>query len=298
MKEEAKEKWKPDLWAKDQEIMPYYKTWNSFFTRHFNDRDKDRPISGINNPSIITSANDGILFRWRTEIKTDDVFWLKDMPYSLVDIFSSPLNDEQQKLFNAYDLVERFKGGSIFQTFLNTYNFHRWWSPVSGRVLFDPQVVQGSYYTNLSSNDFDSATNTVSSYLLHMNCRGICVIDTGDENIGYVCCIPLGMDEISGVEFNDTIYKDQVVQKGDDVGTFQYNGSSFAIIFEDVGKYNKSMRFMSDRKVIGESFDFPMDPEIVLRGLGITVEVGMQIASIVSMDTAYPKANVVFKSKL
>jgi phosphatidylserine decarboxylase len=46
------------------------------------------------------------------------------MPYSLSDILSSPVK-EQQAVIDEYNLVEVFNGGYVFQTYLNPYNFHR-----------------------------------------------------------------------------------------------------------------------------------------------------------------------------
>ena len=46
-----------------------------------------RPIAAPDSNQIVISANDGSLFRWDEDINPKDVFWFKDMKYSLSDIF-------------------------------------------------------------------------------------------------------------------------------------------------------------------------------------------------------------------
>jgi phosphatidylserine decarboxylase len=278
MSERATSQWMPDLYVKESEDLPWYKSWNTFFTRTFKDPGESRPIAGAGDPTIIASSNDGGLFRWRDNVSAADTFWFKEMPYSLSDIFRSA-DPGQSEIFAQFNLADRFKGGFVFQTFLNPFNFHRWWAPVAGKLLFDPFVIQGVYYSKLDIPDFDGSTTDSLPYLLQVNCRGICVIDTGEDNIGYVCCIPIGMIEVSTVIFND-IPAD--IEKGTELGCFQFGGSSFAIIFEDVAKYNKKIEFRAVDNIPGlDSPMYPQNPELPTpTGGGITINVGQQIAVI------------------
>lgn len=66
----------------------------------------------------------------------------------------------------------------MFQTYLNPYNFHRWWCPVNGTVLFDPITIQGDYFNKLVLPDFAGATTSSLPYLVEVNARGLMVIDT------------------------------------------------------------------------------------------------------------------------
>jgi phosphatidylserine decarboxylase len=157
------------------------------------------------------------------------VFWFKDMKYSLSDILSSPVK-EQQKLIDRHGLVEMFTGGYIFQTYLNPYNFHRWWCPVNGEVLFKPFAIPGCFFNKLVLPDFGGATTASLPYLAQVNARGLIVFKTKDY--GHVCCIPLGMSEVSSIEFDRAMTKGATVRKGQEMGKFNYGGSSFAIIYE------------------------------------------------------------------
>jgi phosphatidylserine decarboxylase len=66
--------------------------------------------------------------------------------------------------------------------------------------------------------------------LAQVNARGLIVFKT--EDYGHVCCIPLGMSEVSSVDFDNTMMAGAKVKKGDEMGTFNYGGSSFAVIYE------------------------------------------------------------------
>lgn len=228
---EAKQQYHFDDWKKDQDVLPYWTSWNSFFTRQFKDPAVQRPIADPGSNRTVVAANDGSLFRWDSGFASRDVFWFKDMSYSLADILSSPIK-EQQALIDQYDLVKMFTGGYIFQTYLNPYNFHRWWAPVNGEVLFDPFSIPGDYFNKLVIPDFGGATTASLPYLAQVNARGVIVFKT--EDFGHVCCIPLGMSEVSTVAFDSSMVKGAKVKKGQEMGTFNYGGSSFVLIYENL----------------------------------------------------------------
>ena len=218
----------PD-WKKDSETLPYWSSWNSFFTRQFKDPAKQRPVADPDSNQTVICPNDGSLFRWDWQVKRSDLFWFKDMNYSLSDILSSPVAG-QQSVIDQYGLVDLFEGGYVFQTYLNPYNFHRWWVPVNGEILFDPISIPGAYFNKLVLPDFGGATTASLPYLAQVNARGLIVFKTPDY--GHVCCIPLGMSEVSTIAFDPAMKGGAQVCKGQEMGMFNYGGSSFAIIYE------------------------------------------------------------------
>jgi len=225
----AKQQYQFEVWKKDSETLPYWKSWNSFFTRQFKDPNASRPVAEPDKNQIVVSANDGSLFRWDDNISAKDAFWFKDMKYSLADILCSD-NPAQQRVIDEHNLVELFTDGSIFQTYLNPYNYHRWWCPVKGTIQFDPIVISGAYFNKLVIPDFAGATTSSLPYLVQVNARGLIVLKTKDY--GYVCCIPLGMSEVSSVVFNDKMKANNTVDKGQEMGMFLYGGSSYVMIFQ------------------------------------------------------------------
>ncbi|HTZ12041.1 MAG TPA: phophatidylserine decarboxylase associated domain-containing protein [Mycobacterium sp.] len=227
----AKKRYDFDIWKKDSPDLPYWKSWNSFFTRQFEHPKKERPVAHPKTNRIVNSPNDGSLFRWQPHASKRDVFWFKDMRYSIADILSSPI-PKQQAVIDKYKLVDLFDGGYVFQTYLNPYNFHRWWCPANGEVLFDPLAIPGAFFNKLVIPDFAGATTASLPYLTAVNARGLIVFKTADY--GYICCIPLGMSEISTITFDPKMKKGATVTKGQEMGTFNYGGSSFAVLYQNL----------------------------------------------------------------
>ena len=237
-------------WKKDSDTLPYWNSWNSFFTRQFKDPAAARPVADPESNQTVICPNDGSVFRWDANIARKDAFWFKDMNYSLADILSSPV-PQQQALIDEYRLVDLFEGVTIFQTYLNPYNFHRWWVPVNGEVLFDPITIPGCFFNKLVLPDFGGATTASLPYLAQVNARGVIVIKT--EDYGHVCCIPLGMSEVSSVEFDPAMRRGARVSKGQEMGMFNYGGSSFAILYEKLP--GKELIFVNNQGV-----PYPMRP--------------------------------------
>ncbi|PLK43296.1 phosphatidylserine decarboxylase family protein [Emticicia sp. TH156] len=235
----AKKQYDFPLWKKDSQTLPYWKSWDSFFTRDFLDPKKSRPIASPNTNQVVICPNDGSLFCWQPKVQKRDVFWLKGMPYSLNDIFSSP-DRRQNEIIRSYKLDEMFENGYVFQTYLNPYNFHRWWVPVNGKVLFDPIVIPGCFFSKLVLPDYGGATTASTPYLAEVNAKGLIVFET--EDYGNVCCIPLGMSEVSSVVFDKQLKKGAHVTKGQEMGMFHYGGSSFVVIYQNLP--DKQLIFM------------------------------------------------------
>ncbi len=249
----AKKSYQFPLWKQDTPgVPPYWTTWNSFFTRQFEDKEKSRPIADRGSNQVVVSASDSSLYRWGKFISKENTFWFKDMPYSLAGILSSP-DPHQQKVIDEYDLVSMFENGYIFQTYLNPYNYHRWWSPVHGKVLFDPLVIPGYFFSKLVIPDYGGATTESTPYLAQVNARGLLVIETKDY--GNVALIPLGMSEVSTVTFHTkNVYQGADLKKGEEVGMFNYGGSSFALIFQDLE--GKELVFRNEHDLL-----FPQQPQ-------------------------------------
>lgn len=218
------------LYEKDAPALPAWRSWNAFFTRAFEDPQQARPVADPASNDTVVSPNDGTLFRWDRHIDGADRFWFKDMRYALADILSSP-DPAQQDTIDAFRLRELFDGGAIFQTSLSPYDFHRWWAPVNGEVLFDPFVIPGCFFNRLILPHAASGPAGASvPYLAKLNARGLIVFKTEDH--GHVCCIPLGMSEASSVAFDPAMRRGATVRKGQEMGMFNYGGSSFAVIYE------------------------------------------------------------------
>ncbi|MTI31359.1 phosphatidylserine decarboxylase family protein [Xanthovirga aplysinae] len=204
-----------------------FKSYNDYFHRQI--IDITRPVDGVSNhiiggkiqerdnKRVIVSANDGTVYRIARKVKKETDFEIKDQPYSL-----------ENMLDNRY--VGYFVGGDVFQTFLNENDYHRWRSPISGTVVYQ-KVVPGFLFSELQMEGWDPTAGTYSQgYEANVNTRGLIFIESDDPTIGMVCVMPIGITEISSV--NIQVKAGQQVKKGEELGWFNYGGSSMCLIFK------------------------------------------------------------------
>lgn len=199
---------------------PYwgFASWNSFFTRQF--RPGARPLAEPHNPKIIVSACEASPYAVKHEIRLHDRFWIKSQPYSLQEIFTA----------SQRDIAKRFVGGSVYQAFLSAFNYHRWHAPVSGKID-KAYLVDGTYYSDIEAQGEDpGGLNDSQGYTTAVAARAVIVIDCDDNALGLVACVFAGMAEVSSCVIE--AMPGQHVDKGDELGFFQYGGSTYCLIFE------------------------------------------------------------------
>ncbi|SDR54127.1 phosphatidylserine decarboxylase [Paraburkholderia fungorum] len=199
---------------------PYwgFASWNDFFTRRF--RDGMRPVDEPDNDKVIVSACEAAPYNVQHDVKADDTFWIKAQPYSLRDVFTA----------NRSELADTFAGGSVYQAFLSAFNYHRWHAPVSG-VVSHAYAVDGTYYSNADSEGEDPAgLNDSQGYITAVAARAVIVIECDDRSIGKVACIFVGMADVSSCIIE--ALPGMRLRKGDELGFFQYGGSTCCLVFE------------------------------------------------------------------
>jgi phosphatidylserine decarboxylase len=195
-----------------------FASWNDFFTRRF--REGARPIAAPDDPAVVVNSCESTPYDLQSGVRLSDAFWIKTQPYSLRDIFT-PAREE---------LSRRFTGGTVYQAFLSAYNYHRWHAPVAGTVV-DAYVVPGTYYSEAASAGPDPAgPNGSQGYLTAVATRAVIVIDTGVAGLGTVACVYVGMAEVSSCVIGAGV--GTRLAKGDEIGFFQYGGSTHCLIFE------------------------------------------------------------------
>lgn len=201
-----------------------FQSWDDFFVRRLKDDTiRPVPIPVPANSSLITCACESHLYRIANNVKLTDKFWVKDQAYSLQHM----LNDDVES-------AKKFEGGTVFQTYLSPRDYHRWHSPVKGKVTKIVQV-PGTYYSVYPDITTDPAPNELSVGLLpHVATRVLIYIQADDAKIGLVCFIGIGMFEVSTCQV--------VVQEGDslvngtELGMFHFGGSSHCLIFQKEAK--------------------------------------------------------------
>jgi len=197
--------------------LPYYgfTSWDDFFTRVF--RENRRPVASPNDNAVIANACESAPYRIAKNVRLIDQFWIKSQPYSL------------QHMMAMDPLAEQFVGGTIYQAFLSALSYHRWHSPVSGKIV-KTRIVEGSYYAEALSEGFDPAgPNDSQGYITQVAARALIFIEADNPDIGLMCVMFVGMAEVSSNEI--TVYEGQHVSKGDQLGMFHFGGSTHCLIF-------------------------------------------------------------------
>jgi phosphatidylserine decarboxylase len=197
--------------------LPHYgfTSWDDFFTRTF--REGRRPVASPEDDAVIANACESAPFRIAQRVKLRDRFWIKAQPYSL------------QHMMAMDPLSEQFAGGTIYQAFLSAMSYHRWHSPVSGRIV-KTRLIDGSYYAEALSAGYDPAgPNDSQAYITEVATRALVFIEADNPKIGLMCVMFVGMAEVSANEI--TVYEGQHVDKGDQLGMFHFGGSTHCLIF-------------------------------------------------------------------
>jgi len=196
-----------------------FKSWNDFFTRKL--VKGVRPISDPDDNKVVVSACDSTVYRIRHNVKRFAKFWIKSQPYSLHDMLAG---DEHY--------VNKYVGGTVYQAFLNPFNYHRWHSPIDGTI--EKAFVQPGYYFVQSEDVGEDPTIQDGSegFLTNIQTRALIYIKADHKPLGTVCVMPTGMVEISSCNIHPRIKPGYKVKKGEELGYFAYGGSTHCLFFE------------------------------------------------------------------
>lgn len=194
-----------------------FNSWNDFFTRRF--KPNMRPVASPDNHKVIVSACESTPYAISLHAQRTASFWIKSQPYSLHDM----LDDDER--------AEQFVGGTIYQAFLSALFYHRWHSPVSATVV-SMRLIPGTFFSELEAEGFDPAgPNNSQGYITHTAARALIFLQADDPAIGLMAILFVGMAEVSSCRFDPKLKPGTHVAKGEEIGTFQYGGSTHCLIF-------------------------------------------------------------------
>ncbi|GAN33551.1 MAG: hypothetical protein DYG83_09550 [Candidatus Brocadia sp. AMX2] len=179
-----------------------FKSFNDFFTRKI--KSGARPIYMPNDDSIITSPADCTISKIREKLNTETIFEVKD------EIF------DVKKLLDNSTLANRFLNGDGAICFLMPSDYHRFHSPVNGKII-EVKQSGGLYF----------AAQDWTNYFFERR-RGYFLMET--SRYGIVGIVPVGLADISSINF--VRKENDIVQKGDELGFFAYGGSAIVLLFE------------------------------------------------------------------
>lgn len=202
-----------------------YDSWNAFFTRPFKNQDKDRPFLG-DPDEVVNIGCETTPWKYEDNVAFSAEYWIKEMPYSLVNIFG---DDEYW--------ANQFAGGQLYQGFLSATHYHRWNAPITGKIVRS-WVQPGTYFAQRPGQGEVSGTweGTESQpYLSEVATRAVFIME--HDRFGYIAMVCIGMVEVSTC----LILKDYLVAqdaepkkitRGEHIGQFEFGGSTHLLIFQ------------------------------------------------------------------
>ncbi|QYT02064.1 Phosphatidylserine decarboxylase [Trichoderma simmonsii] len=212
---------KQDYWG--------FQSWDDFFIRTFKQYpDKElRPIHFKDNDDWIINSCESKPFSLQPNAKDYDKFWLKGQPYSVMDM----LNKNE-------DYASLFVGGTVYQAFLSATSYHRWDSPISGKVLYT-EVIPGTYFAAPTVTGFSNpdgpdpaSPDLAQGYITHFATRAVYYI--ANPKIGIIALLYVGMADVSSCEINEKFIDipegGVQVQKGEELGMFHHGGSTYCLL--------------------------------------------------------------------
>ncbi|KAF3066575.1 Phosphatidylserine decarboxylase proenzyme 3 [Daldinia childiae] len=233
-----------DVLFKCDKADPHYgfASWDDFFTRSFRNMDGDRPVEEKEDEYWVVTSCESKLFSMQRDVNELDSFWLKGQPYSVAEMVGPSVRQ---------DTVDKFVRGTVYQAFLSATSYHRWHSPVKGKVVY-AKVIDGTLFSEPPINGFynpdddpdhkpDPAGPDLSQgYITHVATRAVYFIDT-EGPAGLVGAVYVGMADVStceigrkfkGLEEQVAAIKGVAVEKGEEIGMFHHGGSTHCLLFE------------------------------------------------------------------
>jgi phosphatidylserine decarboxylase len=219
--------WEAGVWddmVYDRTLPGYgYDSWNDFFLRRFA---KDaRPFKG--DPRMCVNIGcETTPWAYEDDIWLETKFWVKDVNYSLLDLFGG------QK-----EWAQRFVDGQIYQGFLSATHFHRWHSPLTGRLVRS-WLQPGTYFAQRPGQGEEPGSweGTESQpYLGHVAARAIFIFE--HDSCGYVALICIGMVEVSTCHIEPAFTVGEgdrpiAIMRDTEIGHFEFGGSTHIMVFQ------------------------------------------------------------------
>ncbi|KAK9236646.1 phosphatidylserine decarboxylase-domain-containing protein [Lipomyces kononenkoae] len=205
------------------EPLEEFKTFNQFFYRKL--RPGSRPCAAPSQPKIATSPADCRTVVFESIDKATEI-WVKGREFSLERLFGAAYPEE----------VENFVGGAMGIFRLAPQDYHRFHIPVDG-VLGRPKLIEGAYYT-VNPMAIRSALDVYGE-----NVRVLVPIDS--DEFGRVMVVCVGAMMVGSTVI--TAKEGQRVSRTDELGYFQFGGSTLLLFFQP-GKLEFDSDLVSNSK--------------------------------------------------
>ena len=199
-------------------------TFNQFFARYLQSPDS-RPIASLGDLAVVVSPADSVpqgvwAIDNNSNIQVGGLRVKLVTYYSIKDLLGK---DSQYK--------DAFANGVLTHTFLNVNDYHRYHFAVSGTVLEKKIIVQNVALEVVWSPEEGKYVPIDSTGWQFSQTRGYVIVDT--EQYGLVALIPMGMAQVSSVNFEKDVKVGTTHKKGDMLGNFLFGGSDFIMLFQE-----------------------------------------------------------------
>ncbi len=205
-----------------------WKTFNQFFARYLKSPDQ-RPIASPDDPSVIASPADS----------RPQGVWKIDKHSNIVDkngvrIKSTLFKSVVALIGKDSAYKNAFANGTLTHTFLDVNDYHRYHFPMGGtvkevRIIPSDDAAGGitKWDPKLKKYVLESSTPGWQS----IETRGCVIIET--KEYGLVALLPIGMSQVSSVNFETGVKPGATFRKGEMLGYFLFGGSDYVILFQD-----------------------------------------------------------------
>ena len=204
-----------------------WSTFNDYFARRLSSPDA-RPIAEKANEAVVVSPADsapqGI---WKID-KNSRFEQAKG-----VRLKSANFNSVNDILGKGSAFAGQFANGVLTHTFLDVNDYHRYHFPVSGtvkevRTILSDDAAGGITVWNEKLRKYELQDQIPGWQSIET--RACVIVDTG--KYGLVAVLPIGMSQVSSVNFEETVKVGAVVKKGDPLGYFLFGGSDIVMLFQ------------------------------------------------------------------
>ncbi|KAH7350565.1 phosphatidylserine decarboxylase-domain-containing protein [Rhexocercosporidium sp. MPI-PUGE-AT-0058] len=205
-----------------------YSTFDDFFIRQH--AVGSRPIFAENDPSKAVVVADSRVVVYPS-VSQAQALWIKGKNFTIGNLI---LDHEQAKVWT---------DGSVASFRLSPQDYHRYHSPVAGKVKWFKQI-SGDYY------QVDPVCLSSDVDILTRNARCCIVIQT--KEFGMVLFVAIGATEVGTVEINEAFRKEGAdVKKGEEIGLFKFGGSSIIVAFEkDRIRFDEDLLSVSQQRIM------------------------------------------------
>lgn len=202
-------------------------SFNDFFARKLASPDV-RPIASPDNASVVVSPADS---------EPQGVWDIDDQSFIVTDskiaVKSRVFDSVRQLISPESPYCDAFAGGKFYHAFLNVNDYHRYHFPLGGtvrelRVIPGEDALGGSVTWEPELQQY-VVDNTVPGWQ-SIETRGLAILET--DNHGLVAVMPIGMSQVSSVNFTEGLKVGDRVEKGDELGYFLFGGSDFVLVFQ------------------------------------------------------------------